>query len=192
MMTVANARDTDAYTPGEEILHALTHGVGALLSVPAILFLLSKAIAVGASGGVVAVALYGGSMFLMFASSTLYHGAFRTSFRSLFKMFDHMAIYLMIAGAYTPFALVTLPPAVGRPLLTLYLAMGWAAVFVIGCLVDLLPPAGLAWLVAGGLCFTVGAAFYAMKSLRYSHAVWRLFVMAGVACHFVAIYGYVL
>ncbi|WP_417451517.1 PAQR family membrane homeostasis protein TrhA [Kordiimonas sp.] len=211
------------YSPSEEAWHAITHGVAAVLSVVGLVFLILKAAQVGGVSVMVAVALYGGFMVVMYVCSTLYHSFFRSRFTPLLKTLDHSSIYFKIAGAYTPFALITLPATAGiwvmvgawgaavlgtvlkfrgylrqsskkfSPVsLLLYLGMGWAGVLMIGELMDRLPAAAIWWLIAGGVCYTVGALFYALKSIPYTHAVWHVFVMAGSACHFVTIYVYVM
>lgn len=209
------------YSSREEVLHAVTHGIAALLSVAALVFLLLKV----DSGpvGVVAVSLYGGAMITMFAASTLYHSLFATKAAAFFKMLDHSAIYLKIAGSYAPFALISLPTSTGIWVmvgawgaavvgialklraflkktgkrfslisLLLYLAMGWAGVLMIVPLSEALPAEAINWIIAGGLAYTVGAGFYAMKQWPYTHVIWHLFVIAGAACHFVAIYRFVI
>lgn len=209
------------YSLNEEILHAVIHGVAAVLSVVALVFLLIKVDS--GLAGVVAVSLYGGAMIAMFLSSTLYHSLFATKAAGFFKMLDHSAIYLKIAGSYAPFALISLPTTIGVWVmvgawgaaavgiglklraflrksgksfnivsLLMYLAMGWAGVLMIVPLSQALPAVAIYWVVAGGLAYTIGAAFYAMKRWRYTHVIWHLFVVAGSACHFVAIYHYVL
>ncbi len=209
------------YSLREEIMHAVTHGIAAMLSVAALAFLLMKV----DSGplGVLAVSLYGGAMIAMFTTSTLYHSLFATKAAAFFKMLDHSAIYLKIAGSYAPFALISLPLSTGVWVmvgawgaavlgislklraflkktgkrfslisLLLYLAMGWAGMLMIVPLSEALPPAAINWIIAGGLAYTVGAGFYAAKRWPYTHVIWHLFVIAGAACHFVAIYGYVI
>ena len=209
------------YSLREEILHAVTHGIAAMLSVAALVFLLMKV----DSGplGVLAVSLYGGAMIAMFTTSTLYHSLFATKAAAFFKMLDHSAIYLKIAGSYAPFALISLPLSTGvwvmigawgaavlgislklraflkktgkrfsLTSLLLYLAMGWAGVLMIVPLSEALPSAAINWIIAGGIAYTVGAGFYAAKRWPYTHFIWHLFVVAGAACHFVAIYSYVI
>lgn len=216
-----NALSPQRYSLNEEILHAVTHGVAAMLSVAALVFLLLKV----DSGpvGILAVSLYGGAMIAMFTTSALYHSLFATKAAAFFKMLDHSAIYLKIAGSYAPFALLSLPVSTGvwvmigawgaavlgialklrafikktgkhfnLTSLLLYLAMGWAGVLMIAPLSENLPSAAINWIIAGGLAYTVGAGFYAMKQWPYTHVVWHLFVIAGAACHFVAIYSYVI
>lgn len=209
------------YSLREEILHAVTHGVAALLSVAALVFLLMKVDS--GPAGIVAVSLYGGAMIAMFTTSTLYHSLFATRAAGFFKMLDHSAIYLKIAGSYAPFALITLPVSTGAWVmvgawgaavlgislklraflkktgkrfsltsLLLYLAMGWAGILMIAPLSDALPSVAIKWIIAGGLAYTIGAVFYALKKWPYTHVIWHLFVVAGAACHFVAIYRYVI
>ena len=210
-------------TGAEEAWHAATHGIGVPLAVTALVFLVVKAVAHGGPAEVAAVSIYGGSAVLLYLASTVYHAAFGSSFQPFLGALDHAAIYLKIAGSYTPFALLTLEGGTGIAVLTAvwaaalvgvvfkltahfvsrienfewlslagYIAMGWVGVLVIVPLFTNLPLAGFVWLIAGGLCFTVGAAFYAWKRPAYTHTVWHLFVLAGSACHFVSIYGFVL
>ncbi|MBL4789128.1 MAG: hemolysin III family protein [Kordiimonadaceae bacterium] len=209
-----------AYSFREEIVHAATHGLGAVLAVAACVFLVMKA---EGAVAVAAVSIYAASMMMMFLSSALYHSSFKTRFQPFFQMLDHVSIYFKIAGSYTPFALISLPSATGlwvvvgvwtaaatgtafklfaylKPharrirgvSLTMYLLMGWAAVLMVMPLSTAIPAVGLYWLIAGGLFYTGGAVFYAFHSVAYFHAVWHVFVMAGSACHFVAIYFYVI
>lgn len=214
---------TQDYSLGEEIAHAVSHGVAAVAAIVGLVFLVLKAATEGGALEVTAVALYAGCMIFMYMASTLYHSLSATPARGFFKMLDHAAIYFKIAGTYTPFALITLPTTLGvwvlvgawgaailgaalkaraffrksakkfSPLsLGLYLAMGWAAVLMMGELAARLPGEAIAWIVAGGLSFTIGAVFYALKKLRYAHAIWHLFVVGGSLCHFIAIYLYVI
>jgi len=218
----AAAKNERPYSVREELLHAGTHGFGALMAIAAAVFLLLKADGHGVAA-IVGVSAYAASMFIMFLSSTLYHASFNSPYQSFWKMLDHSSIYFKIAGSYTPFALISLPATTGLWVmfgawgaalagtlfklvaylrqsggryaglsLALYLAMGWAGVLMIGPLAAVLPQAAVYWLIAGGLFYTVGAIFYAVKSVAYFHAVWHVFVLAGSACHFVAIYAYVL
>lgn len=211
------------YSLGEEVAHAVSHGLAAVASVVGLVFLLIKAAETGGALEITAAAMYAGCMIFMFTASTLYHSLFRTRARAFLKMLDHTAIYFKIAGTYTPFALVTLPLAFGgwvmagvwsaallgailkvrafarktarkfNPVsLGLYLAMGWAAVLMMGELSARLPSEAIGWIIAGGIAYTVGAVFYALKKVRYTHAVWHALVVVGAACHFIAIYLYVI
>lgn len=208
------------HTALEEILHAVTHGLGAVLAIVALVFLVVKAAGTDAVD-VAAVSIYGASAIILYSASTIYHAAFKLSVQPFLEVLDHAAIYIKIAGSYTPFALLTLPPLSGKIMLAIiwalagigvafkiiahflsdlrkydwlslatYIGMGWMAVFVIHQLLKGLPLAGFVWLVVGGLCFTVGAIFYAWRSRRFTHTIWHLFVLAGSVCHFIAIYGY--
>ncbi|WP_306252293.1 hemolysin III family protein [Parvularcula sp. IMCC14364] len=213
----------DVHTAFEEILHTASHGIGILLAILALILLVAKAAVSGGVAEITAVSIFAVSALVLYASSTLYHGAFRSRFQPFLETIDHSAIYLKIAGSYTPFALLVLSPVSGTIILVTvwvlaiagitlkflarhlsdprkyevlslagYLGMGWVGVFVIGELWAKLPAPGFAWLIAGGLCFTVGALFFAWKSRAFTHTIFHVFVLAGSICHFVSIYGYVL
>lgn len=217
----ADIRQDKPYSVAEEILNASSHGLGAVLAVVALVFLVVKAADQGAVA-VAGVSIYAGCMILMYLCSTLYHSAYNSKHQPLFKMLDHASIYFKIAGSYTPFALISLPTTTGLWVmigawgaalagtvfklvsylrnsgrrfsavsLALYLAMGWAGVLMISPLAEVLPSDAIVWLFAGGGFYTVGAIFYAIKSVPYFHAVWHFFVLGGSACHFFAIYCFV-
>jgi hemolysin III len=206
--------ETSDYSRGEELAHCATHGLGVLASLAGIAWLLATAVANGAgpwraTGGVV----FGASALLLFTTSVLYHGTTSARLRPRLRLLDHSAIYVLIAGTYTPFALGVLGGAWGWTLFglvwglalagiaakltlgfrfplastLLYLAMGWIGVVAARPLMQSLTPAELGWIVAGGLAYTAGVPFYLWKKRPYAHAVWHLFVLAGVACHFVAV-----
>ena len=222
-MTISSDKARN-YSDAEEITHAVTHGLGVILSVLALIFIVLKASDIGPKA-ITATVIYAACMIVLYLCSTIYHGAYKSKFKPFLETLDHAAIYLMIAGSYTPLALLILPPIKGLVILVTvwviaaigvtlkfiahyategtherfdkislfgYLAMGWLCLFVIGDLWVGLTVPGFAWLVAGGLCFTGGAAFYAWKQLKFGHAVWHGFVLAGSGCHFVTIYGFVL
>lgn len=222
-MILAQAAFQSKYTYREEIFHTVSHGLGLLAAFVAALFMVYEVAKDGNTEALVATFVYVLCLTFLFAASTLYHGSFGSRFQRFFKLLDHSAIYLKIAGSYTPFALLILPAAKGLPLLAfiwavavigilfktwgffrqtegrfkklslgLYLAMGWSAVFMIGDLIERLDGHGLTWLVAGGLAYTIGAAFYAIKSIPLGHFIWHVFVLVGSACHFVTIYLYVI
>ncbi|MGF1606921.1 MAG: hemolysin III family protein [Rhodothalassiaceae bacterium] len=211
------------YTLAEEVWHIATHGAGALFGIVALVLMLIKAVRADDAAMIAAVSVYGASIILVFAASTLYHSTFAVPFRRVFELIDHLAIYIKIAGTYTPFALLVLPVSFGMPLLWViwalavagiglklgafllrkenklagwslgfYLAMGWTVLFVAGRLFDLMPGAAFAWMVAGGICYTLGALVYGLKLFRYSHTVWHFFVLAGSVCHFITVYVFVL
>lgn len=203
---------------GEEIAHAVTHGAGLVASVAALIVLVVAAARRGDAWLVTGCAIYASTLVLLYAASTLYHALSMTRARRVLQKFDHSAIFLLIAGTYTPFALVNLRGPWGWTLLAivwslaiigvtlkavfgprwpiastvLYIAMGWTAVIVMKPLMAHVAPAGVAWLAAGGLAYTGGVAFYAWERLRYSHALWHLFVLGGSVCHFVAVFCYVI
>ena len=201
----------------EEILNAVTHGIGAALSVAALAGMLIYYAADGIWYATSSV-IYGVSLITLYVASTLYHSFRNIKIKSIFKVIDHAAIFVLIAGNYTPFALIPLHGSLGwfvfffvwglaavgilfqcvaakrfRIIRTLcYLAMGWFALFIIKPLLATLPVEAIWWLVAGGLCYTVGSIFYLVKKLPYSHVIWHVFVLAGSACHFYAVFRYVL
>ena len=207
-----------AYSLGEEIANSVTHGIGAMLSVAGLTLLVTYAAIQGDAWRVVSFSIYGGSMILLFLMSTLYHSFQNEKVKQVFKLLDHCAIYLLIAGTYTPFLLVTLRGTTGWILFAIiwllaftgiifklafrhrfkklslltYVAMGWLALFVGQELTQSLSAGGMAWLVAGGLAYTLGVIFYVWKKLPYNHAIWHLFVLAGSLCHYTTIFVYVL
>ena len=207
-----------AYSLGEEIANSVTHGIGAMLSVAGLTLLVTYAAIQGDVWRVVSFSIYGGSMILLFLMSTLYHSFQNEKVKQVFKLLDHCAIYLLIAGTYTPFLLVTLRGTTGWILfaiiwllaftgiifklafrhrfkklsLVTYVAMGWLALFVGQELARSLSAGGMAWLISGGLAYTLGVIFYVWKKLPYNHAIWHLFVLAGSLCHYTTIFVYVL
>lgn len=207
------------YTLGEEIAHAVTHGIGAGLAIAGLAVLMVVAATRGAGAWqIVPCAIYGAAMVLMFTTSTLYHSFPWPRVKRVFRVLDHEMIFLMIAGSYTPFVLITLRGALGWTLFgvvwgiaaaglvfqgfftgrfkgastALYLVMGWIIVFALKPLLEQMSPAGIRWLVAGGLCYTLGAVVYLFKRVKYHHALWHLAVLAGGACHYFAILWHVL
>ncbi|WP_462159949.1 PAQR family membrane homeostasis protein TrhA [Pseudoalteromonas sp. GB56] len=204
-----------AYSPIEEKINWLSHGIGALLSVFA---LIAMVIQSQNNTSTIAALIYGISLLLMFTSSTCYHATAKEQARALLKKLDHSAIYLLIAGTYTPFLLVALGgywavagmlciwglaafgvifklcAKVPRPRVSLatYLVMGWIALAFVYPLYLALPGAALWLLVLGGVLFSVGTVFYSAKHKQFSHAVWHFFVLVACLCHFLAIYLYVI
>lgn len=204
-------------TPGEEIANAVSHGAGLLASVAALPLLVLAGVHRHDAWQVVAGAIYAGTLVLLYAASTVYHAVpARSHAKPVLRVVDHGAIYLLIAGTYTPFALgalrgpwgwsllgtiwtlalagIVLKAGVGfaHPRLStaVYLLMGWLVVVAIRPLAAAVGPAGLAWLLAGGVCYTVGVVFYTRPRMRYAHLVWHLFVLGGSACQFVAVAAY--
>lgn len=206
-----------SYTLREEIASSITHGIGIVLAIAGLAVLVAFAARHGDAWHVVSCSIFGAALILCFTTSTLYHSVQVERIKRLLRTLDHSAIFLLIAGTYTPFALVSLRGPWGWSLLgivwslallgitakavfgtrwpilstALYVVMGWVVLVAVKPLVANVPPAAIAWLVAGGLAYTSGLVFYAWTRLRYSHAIWHLFVLAGSACHFVAVARYV-
>ena len=212
------ATTANRYSLGEEIASSLIHGLGAALSVTALVLLTVLSFKTGDPWRVVSLAIYGFTLVILYLSSTLYHSFQGPAVKRVFRYLDHTSIYLLIAGTYTPFTLVNLRGAWGWTLFgmiwgfavlgsimtvsgfgrsrvlasLIYIGMGWLVVIAIKPLVAAIPPAGIFWLVAGGLFYTFGVLFYIWKKLPFNHAIWHLFVLAGSMCHFLAIFKYVL
>jgi hemolysin III len=212
---MTKAPGTRERTPsqGEELANSVSHGVGLLAALLAAPVLLLSASRQGGAGRIAGASVFAVAMLLLYLSSTLYHALPGNRAKQLFRVLDHAAIYVMIAGTYTPFTLGVLRGAWGWTLLglvwglalggvvltavggvrypkfttTLYLAMGWLILVAIKPLWLRMPSGGLFWLSAGGIAYTVGVVFYAAKRIRYGHFVWHLFVIAGTACHFIAV-----
>lgn len=206
------------FSKGEEIAHAITHGLGALLSLGALALLIVRAVQHGGPRLIVAVTVYGATMFVLYMASTLYHALTPKKAKRVFELMDHAAIYLLIAGSYTPFTLAVLGGGLGWALfgvswamaaagivyevvflrpskklsLMFYLLMGWLMIVAIKPLAGALPPEALAWIAAGGVAYTGGAAFYAWRGFPYHHAVWHVFVLIGSICHFICVLNYVI
>lgn len=204
------------YTAREELANSVTHGLGVVLGVAGLVLLVVVA-QHGDAWQIVSTAIFGTPLVLLYSVSTLYHSLRGERLRQVLKKFDHAAIFLLIAGTYTPFLLVTLCGPWGWSLFgviwglaaagvtlkfwlagrfrlgstLLYIAMGWLVMVAIKPLVSALPVGGLKLLVAGGLCYTGGSAFYLWKRLPYHHAIWHLCVLGGSACHWAAVFVYI-
>ena len=204
------------YSVVEEIIHALTHGVGVLLSIAGLTWMLYVSIGADDPWRIVASSIYGATLIGLFLASTVYHSMYRSRHREIFKLLDHCAIYLLIAGTYTPIVLGVLYGGWGWTLfglvwglalagiilklvsgvkyhgvsLAIYVAMGWCVLIAAKPLWNAMPGWGIFWLVAGGLFYTGGILFYKNEKMPYAHAIWHLFVIAGTVCHFIAIIGY--
>lgn len=203
---------------GEEIANSISHGVGFLGAIAVTPILIIKAIPSGASA-VVGVSVFGATMMALYLASTLYHAFPESRTKRVFRILDHGAIFLLIAGTYTPFTLTVLSGAWGWTLFgivwalaaggvvlksiqnvktsklstALYLGMGWLAVLAAKPLYNNLPTWGLFWLLAGGVMYSAGVLFFAYDHrIRYSHFIWHLFVLAGTSCHVVAVMCYTL
>lgn len=202
---------------GEEIANSISHGIGFLAAAAITPILIIKSLPSGAAA-IVGASIFGATMMILYLSSTLYHAFPHNKAKRVFQIFDHGAIFLLIAGTYTPFTLTVLPGAWGWALfgivwvlaiggvilksiggagtsklsIALYLGMGWLAIFAAKPLWNSLPAWGIFWLLAGGVMYSAGVLFFAYDHrIRYSHFVWHLFVLAGTVCHVVAVLGYV-
>jgi hemolysin III len=202
----------------EELANSLTHGAGLIASIIATVFLVMIANGQNDAGKIIVGTIYGSSLILLYGASTLYHSFQSPKAKHYLKIFDHAAIYILIAGSYTPFTLYAVKGFWGEVMLyliwtiailgvvfklffvnrfkyfstALYLGMGWLALFAIQPLFENLPFHGLFLLVAGGLSYSLGVIFFLWEKLPFSHAIWHLFVLGGSTCHFFAILLYVL
>ncbi len=206
------------YGRSEEVFNTISHGLGFLLSLAALSILVVFASLDGDVWHIVSFSIYGSSLVLLYLASTLYHASRKPKLRHRLNVFDHSSIYVLIAGTYTPFLLVTLRGPWGWSLLGViwgfaaagivmklfftgkfdllsaiaYVVMGWLIVIAFQPLVANLPAAGLWWLIAGGISYTLGAVFYIWTKLPYHHGIFHILVLAGSICHFIAVFWYVL
>lgn len=204
------------YLVFNEVLNAITHGIGVILSIVGLVFLVQKGLEYGGAVEVTSYTVYGSTLILLYLSSTLYHSLTFTRARKVFRVIDHCSIFLLIAGTYTPYTLITIGGRLGAILTSiiwliallgvvyktvwfkkfqglsvwLYIAMGWISLFFLNYLYQGLGTRGFIWLMAGGVAFTVGALFYRLKHVKYMHVVWHLFVLTGTVCMFFSIYLY--
>lgn len=205
------------YTVGEEVANAVTHGIGTLLSIAACVLLIVFAAQSGSAMKVVCASIYGACLIILFLMSTLYHAIVPEKAKRVFRIFDHTSIFVLIAGSYTPIALVTLGGALGwtifgivwgvsvlgivlnsisierfkRFSMILYVALGWCVIFVIKTVLEKLPLPAFLLLLAGGIAYTLGIVFYKMKNVKYMHSVWHLFVLAGAILQYFCVQLYV-
>lgn len=204
-------------TLGEEIANSVSHGLGLLLAMAGLPVLILHAVRTGGVSAVVGATIFGSSAILLYLASTLYHAITHQRIKAIFRTLDHAAIYLLIAGTYTPIALGVLHGGVGWTMLgviwslalagllfkamvgmrfprvstVLYVSMGWVALIAIRPLWMHMPAGGLIWLLAGGLAYSLGVVFFVLdEKLRYGHFIWHLFVLAGTTCHFFAVLFY--
>lgn len=202
----------------EEKLNAITHGIGAVFAVIALIVLVIRAYTYGGAWQMAAAIIYGVSLILLYMASTLYHSFTKEKVKSVLKFFDHSAIFILIAGNYTPFTLIPLHGAFGWIVFAIiwsmavvgivfkvffvkrfnffsticYLIMGWLAIVMVKPLLAVLPTAAVDWLVIGGIFYTIGTVFYLDKKIPYNHAIWHLFVLGGTISHFISIFKYVM
>ena len=206
------------YSPIEEKINILSHAVGFILSMVALVLLVRHATRHGDVWHIVSFSIFGASLIILYAASIFYHSAKKPELRNRLNIIDHASIYVLIAGTYTPFTLVTLKGTIGWVIFgiswglaltgiilklfftgkynlmstIMYVLMGWVIVFAIKPLVNNLPLAGLLWLVAGGIAYTMGAILYGIKKIEFNHAIFHMFVLTGSFCHFMSVYFYVL
>ncbi len=206
------------YTVGEEIFNSVSHGVGAVLSIAALVLLVVFAVLYSDGYGLAGAIIYGISLILLYTMSMVYHIVQNKAAKKILRIFDHCSIFILIAGTYTPYLLVTLRGVLGWVIfgiiwgvtligvilnaislekfkklsLICYIAMGWGVVLSIKPMAQNLALGGIVLLVAGGVVYTAGVVFYVLKKYRYMHSVWHLFVLAGSVCHYFSILLYVL
>ncbi len=212
---MSKKKSTDFYSPKEEKLNILTHGFGWLLSIVVFPFLVIKSFCYISFWEQASFVVFGISLIVLYAASTLYHKAINLEKRAQLKVFDHAAIYVLIAGSYTPFCIVALQSNLGWYMFitvwsfalvgiifklfftgkfnhvstVMYVFMGWLVMFFIKPLMNSLSEEGVFYLIAGGVFYTVGAVFYSIEKIKFNHAIFHVFVLLGSFCHFWAIYN---
>ena len=205
------------YPPREERLNVITHATGLFLSIIGLYLLITKASGYDDLRLTVSFVVFGISMILLYSASTFYHAAKDPKKRYMLKIFDHIAIFFLIAGTYTPFAVVTLQGSTGSTILAvvwgivilgtvlkifftgkykilstlLYVGMGWVIIFALEPLMTNLATAGLWWMLAGGIAYTLGAILYNITRIKFNHAIFHIFVLLGTFCHYMSIYFHV-
>ncbi len=218
LATKAKQKIEPVYSLAEEVVNSLTHGIGAALSIAGMTLLLAYAALDADPWKIVSFAIYGATLTLLYLASTLYHSFQNPALKQVFKIIDHCAIYLLIAGTYTPFLLVNMRGSVGWTLfaviwglaiagicfklifgaryrilsVAIYLLMGWMIIFASAELVQKVEQGGVTLIAAGGIVYTLGVIFYLLKRMPFAHGIWHLFVLGGSICHFFAVFNYVL
>ena len=206
------------YSVLEEVLNASTHGVGVLLGIVGLILLMMKAMRMDDTTIMVGAVIYGSSIILLFAASTLYHAIPHVATKRVLRIIDHSAIYLLIAGSYTPYTLFVIGDRLGAIIMAVvwslavagiifkiffvgrfqmvslltYLGMGWLGLLAAFQIANNLPPTGIALLVGGGLAYSLGTIFFKVKAIPFNHAIWHLFVLAGCILHFLSVYDFCL
>lgn len=201
------------YSLGEEIFNSVSHGIGGLLSIAGTVVLIVFCAVYSDAWAVVSASIYGASLIILYTMSTLYHAITNNKAKKFFRIMDHDTIFFLIAGTYTPFTLVTLRGPVGwvlfgivwgaaiigivlnsidlerfrKPSVICYILMGWAIIFAIKPMINALPSVSLIFLLTGGIFYTVGIIFYALKKVKWFHSVWHLFTISGSVFHFFSI-----
>ncbi len=206
------------YSVLEEVLNASTHGVGVLLGIVGLILMMMKAMRMDDTTIMAGAVIYGSSIILLFAASTLYHAIPHVATKRVLRVIDHSAIYLLIAGSYTPYTLFVIGDRLGAIIMAVvwslavagiifkvffmgrfqmvslitYLGMGWLGLLAAFQIANNLPPTGIALLVGGGLAYSLGTIFFKVKAIPFNHAIWHLFVLAGCILHFLSVYYFVL
>lgn len=206
------------YDPKEEKLNVISHALGLVLSIAALVLLVVYSSLYGSAKHIVSFSIYGTSLIVLYSASTFYHYSKNPKLRKRLNIFDHAAIYILIAGTYTPFTLVILKGWIGWTIFGIswglaltgvilklfytgkydkistfaYVLMGWLIIFAIKPLVNNLPFEGLMWLLSGGILYTIGAVLFSLKNLKYNHIIFHIFVLLGSFSHFIAVFFYVL
>lgn len=214
----AVVRQKSSYNINEEIANSVSHGLGVALSITGLVLLIVYSVSNGNGYHIVSSTIFGATLIILYSTSTLYHALSQPKLKLLFQKLDHSAIYLLIAGTYTPYTLVTLRGGLGwlmfgivwglaiggcllelllknlndRFSLILYIALGWVIIFAIGPMIARIDTGGLIFLIAGGLSYSFGTFFYTREKKAYSHAIWHLFVLGGSICHFFSIFYFVI
>ena len=215
---MSQTKKTRIQTLGEEIANATSHGVGTLLAIAACVIVIVRAAFRSTAIGVVSASIYGASLVLLYAFSSLYHSLTNKKAKYVFRVFDHCSIFFLILGTYTPICLTMIKGGMGwtlfgintfctvlgivfnsinlnrfaKPSLVLYILMGWSVVISMERILEVIPRSGMVFLAIGGLCYTIGIIFYKLKSVKYMHFIWHLFVLGGSIMHyfFVLFYCY--
>ena len=206
------------YSPTEEKINIISHAIGFILSIVAFVLLVTHATLHGDVWHIISFSIFGASLIILYAASTFYHSAKKPELRKRMKIIDHASIYVLVAGTYTPFTLVTLNGTLGWVIFgsswglaltgiilklfftgrynlistSMYVFMGWIIVFAIKPLINILPSEGFLWLLAGGISYTIGAILYSIKKIKFNHAIFHMFVLTGSFCHFISVFFYVL
>jgi hemolysin III len=206
------------YTPMEEKTNIISHAIGFILSIVALVLLVTYSSLHGNILHILSFSTFGASLIILFAASTFYHSARKPELRSRLRIIDHASIYVLIAGTYTPFTLVTLKGPIGWSIFgtawglaltgiilklfftgkyklistLMYVFMGWIIIFAIKPVINNLSLEGLLWLIAGGMAYTIGAILYSIKKIKFNHAIFHVFVLIGGFCHFISVFFYVL
>jgi len=213
-----DTKELKYYSPIEEKINIISHATGFILSILAFILLLTKAISYGNICYIISFSIFGASLIILYAASTLYHSTKNPELRIRLRVLDHAAIYVLIAGTYTPFSIITLSGSVGWTIFgiswglaligivlklfftgkykiistLMYVFMGWIIVFAIKPLIDNLSSEGLLWLATGGITYTFGAILYSIKKIKFNHAIFHILVLIGSICHFVSVFLYLL